>query len=113
MYYRRDDDKVLHSWTGGTETEKLFCVHGTTVAQYKCLSYCYCSLFVMHWLPFICVTCLWCACAGNTCFLNCILQVLYYTPTFVENVDVLVKEMKATITDYNLIKTVAVSMNEW
>jgi len=53
-----------------------------------------------------------CACAGNTCFLNCILQVLYYTPTFVENVDVLVKEMKATITDYNLIKTVAVSMNE-
>jgi len=48
-------------------------------------------------------------CAGNTCFLNSILQVLYYTPTFVDNVNILHEEMKATIIDYDRIRTVTVS----
>jgi len=37
------------------------------------------------------------------------MQVLYYTPSFVDNVIILTKEMKSTITENNLIRTVEVS----
>ena len=45
---------------------------------------------------------------GNTCFLNSIMQVLYYTPTFVDSVANLCNEMKTTIRDNNMIRTVVV-----
>ena len=58
----------------------------------------------------ISVTCP-CVRAGNTCFLNSVLQVLYYTPTFVDNVNVLYEEMRATINDNCSVRTLAVSMH--
>jgi len=47
-------------------------------------------------------------CAGNTCFLNSIVQVLYYSPMFVNNVKILCDEMRITISENNLIRTVTV-----
>jgi Ubiquitin carboxyl-terminal hydrolase len=37
--------------------------------------------------------------AGNTCFFNSIIQILYYTPTFVDCVALLVAEIAATARD--------------
>jgi len=68
---------------------------------------CYCCFGVKFLFSFC--SCDACNCPGNTCFLNSVMQVLYYTPTFVDNVNNLAKQLRTTITDCNLIRTVAVS----
>jgi len=50
-----------------------------------------------------------CLYAGNTCFLNSIIQVLYYTQAFVDSLSILRKDMVATFMDYAQIRKVAVS----
>jgi len=68
-------------------------------------------LYFSHEVWFLLVQCVTvCVYAGNTCYLNSVMQVLYYTPSFVDNINVLCKEMKTTITDYNSIRAVAVSI---
>ena len=84
--------------------------HNMLTTNHTTRSTTYLVCFFMQSFSFhLIIECIACLCIGNTCYLNSIMQVLYYTPSFVDNVRILNQEMRRTITDYNMINTVTVS----